>query len=1377
MTKLQLLHRALNERMMAAVEQIMEMVGGTVLEYEEETARVRKENEVLRRRLQSMEDTNRANWPGPYDPVSLSTLDESTPSQQEQCAVSFEFEQESQTVLIKTEFADDPLYIRPVNAFATLPQSTDQGFPIAGTSASITYSQTESVKWPSSQNYMEPLEFDPTPSTMFTYGAARGKRQRMSFACPDCGKVFGREQTLMFHLRTHSAAKPYEYRRRKACFYGDGLRKRKLRGLSQISRENTGDVSDGSGQANRSRPSAENPAEEQELDSVSTNSNQTSNANVPENIASNPEPLQRKKVKKGLKKKYNCSMCGDRFSTSERLEFHMNSHEVNAVKSPNPPSKEEGQKKVARSRHSFPCLKCDKVFRRLHTFNSHMRMSHLSEQEDIDGESESVEVPQKRTKKICSCPHCGKVYTMKGCLRTHIRTVHTKKITSTYFQIMSRFGRTRSQRSLNQQLMKTADEATLHDAGTHICEICDKVFASSTWLIKHMCISRKEEQPVLKKESKTGEMQRKKGRANKKPSRKQASEESEGDKKMDRSKMPISPATCNKKPNPKNPYGSVLFSHLSLQPKVVLEPIMPKRTYWNTVPSIDACKSSFNVVHTSSPALADNKNVNVTEGQTADHCSRPAGSFSQDKKKKVEKICSVIPETDIVCVTIGPPQNDSQSELVNQEHYIVIDDEPETEPIGTKRKDISGKKLKTAVSKSAFHKTTRRVTTKISNPRLSCLVSNLVFSDSEDDLDVTTSPSKGSDKKKTAMLDKTRSSKKHANDTQEVIVIDDEQQQTVTQTGLTLTSSELIPDAENHSKKPRGTKRTRLWVNKQTAVSKSDCKDDIDEDSSKGFDENHPSVCLPNDSQILNSEAESLKADDAANIKSIDSVSQQTDGDGSVSQEESCETSELILAGRGSLLQHMRAHADKKLLDVQDIIADDKTNKPPSVNVKMSDRDDSEESGASGKTDSSVKNVKSSEEIDMLSSSLATSQSSKDRCTYTKSGWKQNKEDSFCETACKSQLSQTLESDIGTSVLQGSSVDQTDHPQPDGELSAVNQPCVSNVGCSDTQQIVAQQSDCDLHNTGLNEDIKLSSRPKEEVTSGVVSSDSSSSQDLQSNSTLSPAIAGDTQQTQVSDVQRGIFIGSGSSDVKTFTDPDSCNAEHTQHSQPERIGSPDPDRRGTPPDPNLNPPVQDIKPAGQTCYPKSKDCDLTEDSYKMTGDGSDDAAEAQQNSATSVTGHNKRKREADNISPKEESKKRHPSAHPQPWNVDDDSQGDVESVIPDSKVYACQHCTATFCRQYTLRRHQYTHTDEKPFWCHQCNVGFIQKYRLLHHTLKYHDEGKRPKRRVHGENTTTIDETSQNLSAESPGHLSDDVKIEDDTASTNQGGLEPTYPE
>lgn len=301
--------------------------------------------------------------------------------------------------------------------------------------------------------------------------------------------------------------------------------------------------------------------------------------------------------------------------------------------------------------------------------------------------------------------------------------------------------------------------------------------------------------------------------------------------------------------------------------------------------------------------------------------------------------------------------------------------------------------------------------------------------------------------------------------------------------------------------------------------------------------------------------------------------------------------------------------------------------------------DDSEEPGVLGKTGSSAQNVTSSEVIDMLLNSYTTSKTSKNSCN-AESGREQDNED---ETACESQ---TSEPDISCTSLQGSLVDQTD--QRDGELSGVNQPqetpCVSNIGGSDAQRIIAQQSDCDLHNTGLSEDPKLSSRPEEEVTSGVVPSDSSSSQDLESNSTLSPDIGGDTQQTQVSDVQQDVFIGSGSSDVKTTTDTDICNTEHTQHSQPERIESPDADQSGTPPDLNLE--AQDIKPVGQTCNPKSIDCDLTEDSYSVTGDGSDDDAEAQHDLATSVAGDSKRKRDTDNISPKEEeSKKRHPQVH------------------------------------------------------------------------------------------------------------------------------------
>ncbi|XP_029491221.1 zinc finger and SCAN domain-containing protein 2-like [Oncorhynchus nerka] len=54
MTKLQLLNAYLTERLMLAVDEILEVVGGTVSEFEEETARTKRENEVLKRRLREV---------------------------------------------------------------------------------------------------------------------------------------------------------------------------------------------------------------------------------------------------------------------------------------------------------------------------------------------------------------------------------------------------------------------------------------------------------------------------------------------------------------------------------------------------------------------------------------------------------------------------------------------------------------------------------------------------------------------------------------------------------------------------------------------------------------------------------------------------------------------------------------------------------------------------------------------------------------------------------------------------------------------------------------------------------------------------------------------------------------------------------------------------------------------------------------------------------------------------------------------------------------------------------------------------------------------------------------------------------------------------
>uniref|UniRef100_A0A671Q3D3 Uncharacterized LOC107689064 n=1 Tax=Sinocyclocheilus anshuiensis TaxID=1608454 RepID=A0A671Q3D3_9TELE len=338
MTKLQLLHRALNERLMAAVEQIMEMVGDTVLEYEEETIRARKENEVLRRRLRWIEGANRADWPGPSEPVTLSTMDEANPSRQDECAVNFGFGQELEALEIKPETTDLPLCIRPESSVTTLPQSIDQGSDNAGTGAGIAYGLTDSMTWDSAQSYMAPLDFDLTSGpTRVRRWRGRNRRQRMSFACPDCGKVFGREQRLIIHMRIHSTERPYAYRRRKACFYGDNKKKRKLHRLSQLSREIVDDLSDGSEQTNRSSASSEQlettaPGQEEEPESDHTSSdkepekrittpvrNQRNKKRVVNQIVTEPTPCQ-------------CPHCPHRmFARPCQLAMHMKTHTVTAL--------------------------------------------------------------------------------------------------------------------------------------------------------------------------------------------------------------------------------------------------------------------------------------------------------------------------------------------------------------------------------------------------------------------------------------------------------------------------------------------------------------------------------------------------------------------------------------------------------------------------------------------------------------------------------------------------------------------------------------------------------------------------------------------------------------------------------------------------------------------------------------------------------------------------------------------------------------------------------------------------------------------------------------------------------------------------------------
>ncbi len=55
MTKLQVINTFLTERLMATLNEIMDMIGGTVLQYETELDSAQKDNEYLRRRLKEIE--------------------------------------------------------------------------------------------------------------------------------------------------------------------------------------------------------------------------------------------------------------------------------------------------------------------------------------------------------------------------------------------------------------------------------------------------------------------------------------------------------------------------------------------------------------------------------------------------------------------------------------------------------------------------------------------------------------------------------------------------------------------------------------------------------------------------------------------------------------------------------------------------------------------------------------------------------------------------------------------------------------------------------------------------------------------------------------------------------------------------------------------------------------------------------------------------------------------------------------------------------------------------------------------------------------------------------------------------------------------------
>uniref|UniRef100_A0A9J8B3E1 C2H2-type domain-containing protein n=2 Tax=Cyprinus carpio carpio TaxID=630221 RepID=A0A9J8B3E1_CYPCA len=73
MTKLQVINTFLTERLMATLNEIMDMIGGTVLQYEQELDSVQKENDYLKKRLMEIEKIVESNGPDISNPAPSSS--------------------------------------------------------------------------------------------------------------------------------------------------------------------------------------------------------------------------------------------------------------------------------------------------------------------------------------------------------------------------------------------------------------------------------------------------------------------------------------------------------------------------------------------------------------------------------------------------------------------------------------------------------------------------------------------------------------------------------------------------------------------------------------------------------------------------------------------------------------------------------------------------------------------------------------------------------------------------------------------------------------------------------------------------------------------------------------------------------------------------------------------------------------------------------------------------------------------------------------------------------------------------------------------------------------------------------------------------------